>query len=493
MYLIRSLTLFLLLTSASEATTSRDIRIFEGSQGSDFFDPSSKHFVIVITSYNNKQWYLNNITSACNQVYDNFEIIFTDDCSPDNTGSLVESYLEKNPPSCKVTLIKNRVRCGALQNIYRSVAHCEPHHIIVSLDGDDWFAHTEVLSTLNNVYADDNVWMTHGQLQMYPGNTICYWSKKMPADVVKNNSYRSHPNIPTHLRTFYAWLFRKIKLEDLLHEGSFYPVTWDMAFMIPMMEISGGKHAFIDKVLYIYNECNAISDFRANKALQRALDLKIRAEKPYQPIKISPLFFTKHTAPTTSAVDLFVTSEDNPFDLHEFLISAQEYVHGYRNMYVAWTAHSEKIAALYRSFQQDFPSINFIQCPSPESLHVTYVLFLRYLKKNNEYVLTCRDTIPFKEDIDLPAGIKAIEDTQAQGLYCIDALTTYSFKLVAINDKLKASPFLYTPEQWKSQNPCIAALCNSTVVLNDLAHDHINTKHLLPQDVPNHVGLFIEA
>ncbi len=493
MHLIRSLVLFFLLTSASTATASSDIRVFEGSREINLFDTTSKHFVIVITSYNNEQWYLQNITSACNQTYKNFEIIFTDDCSPDGTGSKVESYLENNPPPCKVTIIKNHVRCGALQNIYRSVARCEPHHIIVSLDGDDWFAHTEVLSTLNSVYADDNVWMTHGQLQMYPGNTICDWSKKMPADVVKNNSYRSHPNIPTHLRTFYAWLFRKIKLEDLLHEGSFYPVTWDMAFMIPMMEISGGKHAFIDKVLYIYNECNAISDFRVNKALQRALDLKIRAEKPYQPIKISPLLFTKRTAPITPAADLFVASEDNPFDLQEFLTSVQEYVHGYRHMYVAWTARSEKIAALYRSLRPDFPTISFIQCTSPENLHVTYVLFLRYLKKNNEYVLTCRDTIPFKHNIDLTAGVKAIEDTQAHGLYCIDALNTYDFKRVAINDQLKASPFVYTSEQWKSKNPCIAALCNSTVALNDVAHDHINTRCLLPQDMPERVGLFLEA
>ncbi len=47
-------------------------------------------FVIVIPSNNNKDWYQKNLDSVFNQRYLNYRVIYIDDGSTDNTGTLVE-------------------------------------------------------------------------------------------------------------------------------------------------------------------------------------------------------------------------------------------------------------------------------------------------------------------------------------------------------------------------------------------------------------------
>jgi hypothetical protein len=51
-------------------------------------------------------------------------------------------------------LIRNPVRVGALENLYRCIHTCDDQEIVILLDGDDWLAHPRVLQTLNAVYAD---------------------------------------------------------------------------------------------------------------------------------------------------------------------------------------------------------------------------------------------------------------------------------------------------------------------------------------------------
>lgn len=468
-----------------EVQAAEEIRIFQVSKQT--IDTSSKHFVIVITSYNNKQWYLNNITSACNQVHDNFEIIFTDDCSDDDTGNLVESFLEHNPPPCNVTLIKNRTRRGAFQNIYSSIARCKPEDIIVSLDGDDCLAHNHVLSKLNTVYANKNVWMTHGQFLLCPGNTVCDWAQKMPADVIKNNRYRSHPNIPTHLRTFYVWLFRKIKLEDLLHEGSFYPVTWDMAFMLPMIEMTGGKHAFIDEILYLYNTGNPINDFKTSRALQSSLELKVRAKKAYQPLQSA---YKTHAHSDTKAVTILITSKDNPTALKLFIDSAQKFLQPLTKMHIVWHATSPDLAKEYRSLALLHPENNFVEHGSIDF----YQQLFYYLRTNKGNLLISNAYLPFTQPIDLEECIQALHDTQAFGFYFVHQETSCEFKQISFDERIQAWQFFYTPEQWRQKNPCIAALYQSSRALDMLIdYEQLHQKALYPFAAHEKIGLFLKS
>jgi len=236
-------------------------------------------FVIVIPSYKNQEWAEKNILSALNQNYSNFRVLFTDDCSPDNTFDAVLKAAENHPNKNKATIVRNEVRKGALENLYNMIHSCDDDEIVLTLDGDDWLAGPEVLNTLNIHYSGD-VWMTYGQYQNYPdgGRGV---AQQIPDHVIKTKNYRQHTWCSSHLRTFYAWLFKQIKKEDLFYEGKFMAMTWDMAMMFPMLEMSGHRSKFISEYLYIYNLVNPINDHKVNQKLQQKLDRLVRGMHKY--------------------------------------------------------------------------------------------------------------------------------------------------------------------------------------------------------------------
>ena len=244
-----------------------------------------KKIAVIILSFNNRQWYARNLASVFSQDYDEtFRVIYIDDGSSDGTGDLVQEYIAErySGSSALITLIRNHVRTGALQNLYNTIRCCADDEIVILLDGDDWFAHNKVLRKLNQVYTDTDCWMTYGQYRSWPGNAISL-SKELPSAVIETNGFRKYEWCSSHLRSFYAWLSKLIKKEDLLApDGAFYQMAWDQAIMFPLLEMSGHRAKFINEVLYIYNEANPISDCKLDRELQRQLEMNIRGRASYR-------------------------------------------------------------------------------------------------------------------------------------------------------------------------------------------------------------------
>lgn len=252
--------------------------------------PIQKHIVLVAASYKNAEWYQWNLDSVFSQDYDNWTMIYVDDCSPDNTAGLVANYVKEKGFEDKVVLVCNENRRGAMENQYFAINHfCKPTDIVVILDGDDRLAHNHVLSYINDVYADGNTWLTYGQFREFPSGGLGF-CVPIPEYVVAQNRFREYGQahgecIPSHLRTFYAGLFHKIKLPDLMYDGVFMPMAPDMAAMIPMIEMARDHFKFIPEVLLDYNAVNPISEHRVSKDLQRSCDLRIRAMARYDKIE----------------------------------------------------------------------------------------------------------------------------------------------------------------------------------------------------------------
>jgi len=242
-----------------------------------------KKIVIITASYNNQKWYAWNLDSIFEQNYTNYTVIYINDNSSDDTGKLVERYIEEHNQQHRVSLINNKTRRLTMANQYDAIHSCDDNDIIMIVDGDDKLAHKNVLAYINAVYSDPNIWLTYGQFIEYPTNVRGFCAP-MPADVVRNNSFRSYTHIPSHLRTFYARLFKKIKKEDLMYENDFIPMAPDMAAMIPMIEMARDHFAFIPVILYTYNAINIISEHRVSKELQRNMDLYIRSKPRYTPL-----------------------------------------------------------------------------------------------------------------------------------------------------------------------------------------------------------------
>lgn len=241
-----------------------------------------KPIMVIIPSYNNRQYYQKNLDSVITQNYHNYHVFYIDDCSGDRTGALVRAYIEKKNAGDRITLQENKARRGALANLYDTIHACSDDTIIVTVDGDDWLANPEVLNVINRAYQDPNVWITFGQFVFWPDGRIGYCRDILPHEFTSD---RRWCHVATHMRTFYAGLFKKIKREDLLQEdGKFFEVTWDKAMMAPMLEMAHWRWKFIPDIVYVYNFVNPLSDARLYGGQQVATAELIYKKKQYAPL-----------------------------------------------------------------------------------------------------------------------------------------------------------------------------------------------------------------
>lgn len=250
-----------------------------------------KKIVIVTPSYNNSKWYQWNADSVLTQEYSNYHWFYTDDCSPDRTGELVAQHVKERGLEDKVTIIINKERKLALENLYTMIHQCDDHDIIAILDGDDALAHPRVLQRINEAYQDDNTWLTYGQFIEWPTGFRGF-CRPYQQHITEQGLFRQVQDGPSHLRTFYAGLFKKIKKEDLMRDELFFGMTYDLAIMFPMLEMAGKHHAFISDILVLYNVANQINDHKVNQAKQAELARYIRSKERYKPL--DSLFEKKH-------------------------------------------------------------------------------------------------------------------------------------------------------------------------------------------------------
>ena len=159
---------------------------------------------------------------------------------------------------------------------------------MVLLDGDDWFAHNQVLKELNRYYNDPNVWLTYGQYVTYPKYELGISREPIFRAYLKYANLRivgpfskSTDWFFSHLRTFYAGLFKKIKKEDLLYKGEFFPSAWDFAILFPMVEMAREHAVFIPQILYVYNRETPLNDDKLRAQEQKDLNQYIRALPQY--------------------------------------------------------------------------------------------------------------------------------------------------------------------------------------------------------------------
>ncbi len=246
------------------------------------------HIMVVIPSYNNQDYYQKNLSSLFEQDYPNFDIIYIDDCSPDGTGQLVRDYVAQHNWQDRCMVISNPVRCLQLRNTYWAIhTFCEDDDIVVICDGDDWFARPDALSIIAQQYHSSDVWVTYGNFKQTGEGQD--WRCRMPREQrIKQNKLRQLLWLYYHPRTFYASLFKQIKIKDLLREGSFIPMAADQAYFYPLLEMSGGRFNFIQDVLYVYNRSNPINCYKINGRLQSKCCVSVVKKKPYTPLAQRP-------------------------------------------------------------------------------------------------------------------------------------------------------------------------------------------------------------
>jgi len=370
-----------------------------------------KPIAVIIPSYNNKNWYKRNLKSIFQQEYDNYRIIYINDASPDKTGNLVAQYVKKFGQEHRFTLIDNQKNCGAMANLYKAIHTCNDSEIVVTIDGDDWLLGKKVFKLLNNTYNDPNVWMTYGQYTTIycSGKNEEILTKKghcrqIPANIIRAHGYRETDWVSSHLRTFYAGLFKQIELKDFLENGRFYDVSWDMAFMLPMLEMVNGKFKFIDNVIYGYNCITLLNDHKNKLQKQIHTANVIKSKKKYNPIA-SP--YKKKSIEKTT--DMILFAQGNEKRLHSLLSSIRTNIQAIGDICVLCKDDIPQPEDLM------FENVFFV--PISEDDNLKYIFECVLSQSNLKYIVIAKDNIAITDTIDIKKCIDIMEQTCAYGFY----------------------------------------------------------------------------
>lgn len=243
------------------------------------------NFVITIAVFNAERWIERCLVSALDQEFGeglSMRIMIVDDASTDRTYDIALKTLDGYEPH--YSLWRNQSGQGALKNYREMIGECADDEIIINLDGDDQLAHKRVLKRLAEEYSDPRVWMTYGSFNYdHESRNPNGDARGMSAQVPPDRHNRTHGWSCSHLRTYYAWLFKKIREEDFLFEGKYFQAAPDLAIMYPMIEMCGPGHArYIPDVLYLYNAVNPLGEVKLRKEyIDRAVaDIQARAIYP---------------------------------------------------------------------------------------------------------------------------------------------------------------------------------------------------------------------
>ena len=236
--------------------------------------------IILTTTYNCENYVEKSLLSIMGQRFKDFKCYITDDLSTDNTVDVIIKTISGDD---RFILIENKQKMyqpGNYDQVIRGL-DIPDNEICVEIDGDDWLPNSNVLSFINDVYKDENVWMTSGSFKYHDGRPGF-------ANPPRNfTNIRKQTFTLSHMRTWKSWLWKKIKEEDLKdNDGNYWSVAGDLSFMYPMLEMSGEKHfKFISDVLYIYNESNPLNDHKVNMSKVSSTVNIIRNKQQYNLLK----------------------------------------------------------------------------------------------------------------------------------------------------------------------------------------------------------------
>lgn len=420
--------------------------------------------VVVVCSYNNGPWSENTLNSIFSQHYSNFRVIIVDDCSTDNNVEVIQRFIDEHELSSQVTFIKNDKRRRKLFNLYRALYECHDDEIVFMVDGDDSIHGEDVFSYINEIYHDDNIWFTYGQYKNVPASQAIAWGHKemgycrpIPKHIQRKQAYRSYSFIYMHPRSFRAWLFKLVKLEDLIadkiegFEGDFYPASNDVAMYFPMVEMAHTHVKFISDILYIRNLYSDIVGFKVDRRIQVASAREIRKKDAY-PIVFQPKKY--RLAPfQTAATDIFLLCRQN-------LTHIENVLHGLRNqlshvgtVYVFFnnTPENKKIC---RFIKKQFDNVIFVPCDALGNKDLKSRLLHHLHIAKNEHILVTTDNCTVNAEIDLSDYILLLEKTFSYRFYLNRHASLQGVpKFISLTEKMCAWRITNGSAKWRGIHP----------------------------------------
>jgi glycosyltransferase involved in cell wall biosynthesis len=397
-----------------------------------------KFIAVIIPSYNNEEYVERNLTSVFDQEYKNFTVIFIDDFSSDSTLEKAKEVISRYGFQDRVSIIRNEENQKALYNLYYAIQAIEDDVICYILDGDDWFATKTILKDLNRYYKNDDIWATYSRYVTFPK----YEKSSFDQVSVKKHSLRNQ-DLPTP-RSFYAGLFKKIKMKDLIFKGEFLKASHDKSIAYPIWEMAREHVLFIPDVMYVYNRESPLNEDKLRKEKQKILNRYVKSLDAYPRITSY-----KSEALSDDKIACVIFSENRPMQLLSFLESLEFNDVKFNSLTVFYQAEESEVKKGYEQLEKMFSGrVSFY--PFETSNELTRVL----TELDASYITFAKDTTCVNRKIDVKKSLTYLEKTGAYGIYFDLGLNLFEVpsKTLPVGDGFFIFDFSSAPQDWKLAN-----------------------------------------
>lgn len=256
-------------------------------------------FKIIITSYNNEEWTETCLSSLKNQTYKNFEVLFFDDGSSDETFNKAMSCVDSSDNRFNfIKFNENNTKSWIFAN--RTDGFIDDNDIVIFLDGDDWLAHDDVLLNINEFYEHRDPWVAYGGMVVWSGGENVSepypQNSNFPQTVLDNRVYRLDIWRSSHTKTMRGFIWKSIDKTDFIskQDRKYILGPDDLVIMFDALEkCPPNKIGRFEFVTYVYNHSqqNAIriQDHQKKRNINYESEIRSRPKKDLLPIITSEL------------------------------------------------------------------------------------------------------------------------------------------------------------------------------------------------------------
>lgn len=120
---------------------------------------------VAMCTYNGEKYLAEQLDSILNQSYRNLEIIIVDDCSTDNTVSLLNDYASRDD---RIRVLQNESNLGFVRNFEKAINACSGNLVALADQDDIWFP--DKLRRLSEDIGDN--WLIYSKVAVVDGDGV---------------------------------------------------------------------------------------------------------------------------------------------------------------------------------------------------------------------------------------------------------------------------------------------------------------------------------
>jgi glycosyltransferase involved in cell wall biosynthesis len=217
---------------------------------------------ILIPTYGRAKYLGDIVHRLLKQTYKNFEIIITDDASPDDTEHVISEFLS----DCRVKYIKREKNLGAYLNYYRSLCFDAKGELAFYHSDDDYIVDDSWLQdSVNIMLSNKQIGLVHSGYALFFDDTKNTKEIIIEADVVVSAEqfiYRFTPDD----QMVHTFLFNRLDVSDYIMSN----INWNQANYMHMLEsifsaLKGKLVGYIRRVTMHYRIHNYQQTLKENR------------------------------------------------------------------------------------------------------------------------------------------------------------------------------------------------------------------------------------